>query len=52
MAAKAEAYTNRALGIDDKVAYDLAAKGAEARQEDVHKEMKLLRVGWAVYSTL
>jgi len=43
-AARAEAYTKRALGIDDKTAYDLAARGADARQEEVHREVVALRV--------
>lgn len=44
MAARADAYTARALAVDDPVAYDLASKGADARRHDVKEELRLLRV--------
>lgn len=43
LAAKAEAYTVRTLSIGDRVAFDLAAKGADGRHADVQKELQLLR---------
>ncbi|KIZ07350.1 hypothetical protein MNEG_0599 [Monoraphidium neglectum] len=43
MAARADAYSRRALAVDDQLAYDLAAKGAKARLDDVTGEMRLLR---------
>jgi hypothetical protein len=43
-AARAEAFTARALALDDRTAYDLAARGAAAKRDDVRKEMSLLRV--------
>ncbi|KAI8463443.1 MAG: hypothetical protein J3K34DRAFT_526977 [Monoraphidium minutum] len=51
MAARADAYTARALGVADAVAYDLAARGAEARRAEVVKEMKLLRSAVRVVPT-
>jgi hypothetical protein len=45
VAARSVAYNTRALGITgDAAAFDLAAKGAAARQDDVTKEMHALRV--------